>query len=176
MQTSHAQRITQLAKVVEDEQWSVVDVETKSQAVVNILIDAAMRDPPQLILSKQGAHSEDQNGAAINGTKTAKHLLVEDRSYFAVSATLQILSLLIEYLKVVINFPLLTTDVVGRVMEFLKAFNSRTCQVVLGAGAMRSAGLKNITAKHLGNLELTICTLVGRANCFHCYQLLHHSL
>ncbi|KAJ3504343.1 hypothetical protein NMY22_g17957 [Coprinellus aureogranulatus] len=37
----------------------------------------------------------------------------------------------------------------SRVIEFLKAFNSRTCQVVLGAGAMRSAGLKNITAKHL---------------------------
>lgn len=31
-----------------------------------------------------------------------------------------------------------------------QSFNSRTCQVVLGAGAMRSAGLKNITAKHLG--------------------------
>ena len=31
-----------------------------------------------------------------------------------------------------------------------QAFNSRTCQVVLGAGAMRSAGLKNITARHLG--------------------------
>lgn len=35
-----------------------------------------------------------------------------------------------------------------------KAFNSRTCQVVLGAGAMRSAGLKNITAKHLGTVGL----------------------
>jgi vacuolar protein sorting-associated protein 54 len=32
----------------------------------------------------------------------------------------------------------------------VQSFNSRTCQVVLGAGAMRSAGLKNITAKHLG--------------------------
>jgi vacuolar protein sorting-associated protein 54 len=41
-------------------------------------------------------------------------------------------------------------DTMSRVIEFLKGFNSRTCQVVLGAGAMRSAGLKNITAKHLG--------------------------
>ena len=155
MQNLHAQRISQLAKVVEDEQWSVVDVEYKQQAVVNLLIDSAMKDPPQFILSNQNASAESRSGAAANGTKTStKHLYVEDRPYFTVSATLQILTLLIDYLKIVVNFPLLTTDVVGRVMEFLKAFNSRTCQVVLGAGAMRSAGLKNITAKHLGQLEL----------------------
>ena len=30
-----------------------------------------------------------------------------------------------------------------------QTFNSRTCQLVLGAGAMSVAGLKSITAKHL---------------------------
>ena len=152
MQASHAQRITQSAKVVEDEQWSAVDVEAEAQAVVSIIVDSAMRDPPQLII-KNGI-SEMTTGQSknitSNGKKIAKQLIVEDHSYFTVSATLQVLSLLIEYLKFVINLSILTTDVVGRVIEFLKAFNSRTCQVVLGAGAMRSAGLKNITAKHLG--------------------------
>ena len=65
-------------------------------------------------------------------------------------ATLDVLVLLDDYLRVVVNLPLLTTDAMARVLELLKSFNSRTCQVVLGAGAMRSAGLKNITAKHLG--------------------------
>lgn len=58
--------------------------------------------------------------------------------------------LLLDYLRLVVNLTMLTTDSMSRIIEFLKAFNSRTCQVVLGAGAMRSAGLKNITAKHLG--------------------------
>lgn len=53
----------------------------------------------------------------------------------------------------IMNLPMLTTDTMSRVIELMKAFNSRTCQVVLGAGAMRSAGLKNITAKHLGMLS-----------------------
>ena len=79
-----------------------------------------------------------------------KHLRVEERAYFAVSATLDVLVLLVEYLKVIASLPLLATDTMARVIELLKSFNSRTCQVVLGAGAMRSAGLKNITAKHLG--------------------------
>ncbi len=30
-----------------------------------------------------------------------------------------------------------------------KVFNARTCQLVLGAGAMQTSGLKSITAKHL---------------------------
>lgn len=45
----------------------------------------------------------------------------------------------------------LTKDTINKVVEFLMTFNSRTCQLVLGAGAMRSAGLKHITAKHLGS-------------------------
>lgn len=31
----------------------------------------------------------------------------------------------------------------------MQVFNSRSCQLVLGAGAMQVAGLKSITAKHL---------------------------
>jgi len=34
-------------------------------------------------------------------------------------------------------------------LESLKLFNSRSSQLILGAGATRSAGLKNITTKHL---------------------------
>ncbi|KAK3836920.1 MAG: Vps54-like protein-domain-containing protein, partial [Linnemannia elongata] len=55
----------------------------------------------------------------------------------------------LKYLDILNNITALTTDVMQRIIELLKLFNSRTCQVILGAGAMRSAGLKNITAKHL---------------------------
>lgn len=92
------------------------------------------------------------NGTPRRSNNPGKHLKIEDRNYFAVGATLEVLMLLVDYLKVIMNLPMLTTDTMSRVIELLKAFNSRTCQVVLGAGAMRSAGLKNITAKHLGGL------------------------
>jgi vacuolar protein sorting-associated protein 54 len=90
------------------------------------------------------------NGFNPSTVTGSKHLYIDERTYFAVSATAEVLVLLLDYLRVVVNLSLLTTDTMSRVIEFLKAFNSRTCQVVLGAGAMRSAGLKNITAKHLG--------------------------
>lgn len=96
------------------------------------------------------------NGFNPASAAGSKHLRIDERTYFAVSATAEVLVLLLDYLRVVVNLSLLTTDTMGRVIEFLKAFNSRTCQVVLGAGAMRSAGLKNITAKHLGEWVLLL--------------------
>ncbi|PFH54158.1 hypothetical protein AMATHDRAFT_135672 [Amanita thiersii Skay4041] len=95
--------------------------------------------------SPLGSHPTPGNNSNAN----AKYLRIEQRTYFIVSATAEVLVLLQDYLRLVVNLSLLTTDTMSRVIEFLKAFNSRTCQVVLGAGAMRSAGLKNITAKHL---------------------------
>ncbi|KAH9989944.1 Vps54-like protein-domain-containing protein [Russula vinacea] len=92
---------------------------------------------------------------------TRKYLRIEERSHFAVSATQDTLLLLVDYLKVIVNLSLLTTDTMSRIIEFLKAFNSRTCQVVLGAGAMRSAGLKNITAKHLALASQSLSIVIA---------------
>ena len=103
--------------------------------------------PPHLSPNGSGSSSAKRRSAAHS---PGKHLHIEGRHFFAVSATLEVLALLADYIKVIINLDTLTTDSVSRTIELLKAFNSRTCQVVLGAGAMRSAGLKNITAKHLG--------------------------
>ena len=106
-------------------------------------------NPSSLSSTSSGSPASKRRSTAHN---TGKHLLIEGRHFFAVSATNEVLILLADYLKVIINLGSLTTDTVSRIIELLKAFNSRTCQVVLGAGAMRSAGLKNITAKHLGML------------------------
>jgi vacuolar protein sorting-associated protein 54 len=158
LQTFHQTRLSQAAKLVEDELWNPSDVPGDMQHIVDVLVDCAMRDPPELsskptTTSSSEASSSSEANAAVNGTSTpasSKHLKVEERTYFVVGATLQTLVLLVDYVRLVLALETLTTDTMARCIEFLKAFNSRTCQVVLGAGAMRSAGLKNITAKHLG--------------------------
>ena len=55
--------------------------------------------------------------------------------------------------------------------SILQHFNSRTCQLVLGAGAVEAVGLKTITARHLGEkplspLSLCLCTNLIIANFF----------
>jgi len=53
------------------------------------------------------------------------------------------------FLHLVVGIPSMTTDIAASLVGYLQLFNSRCTQLILGAGATRSAGLKNITAKHL---------------------------
>ncbi|KAL8161855.1 hypothetical protein V2J09_013344 [Rumex salicifolius] len=57
--------------------------------------------------------------------------------------------MLSEYIDMNNSLPALSSEVIHRVVEILKFFNTRTCQLVLGAGAMQVSGLKSITSKHL---------------------------
>jgi vacuolar protein sorting-associated protein 54 len=157
----HAQRLSRSAKVVEEELWAPAEVNRLHQDIVNTIVDGAVQDPrswklqPEGLISNGNGTPTSPNGAQ-NGSakleKASKFLHIESRTYYTVGATLQTLSLAMDYLNLIVNLPILTLDTMSRMVEFLKSFNSRTCQVVLGAGAMRSAGLKNITAKHLGGL------------------------
>ncbi|KAG0216152.1 hypothetical protein BGX33_000416 [Mortierella sp. NVP41] len=115
-----------------------------------------MDDHDSFIRSRLG--SKGTNGSISNGKGDSKAaeapaptrvLSIRDEVFFVVGCSLVLLDILAEYLDILNNITALTTDVMQRIIELLKLFNSRTCQVILGAGAMRSAGLKNITAKHL---------------------------
>ncbi|WVR03759.1 hypothetical protein IAU60_000754 [Kwoniella sp. DSM 27419] len=155
----HAKRLTRSAKLVEEEQWSQVDVTPVVQHVVNLLIQSAVSDPSECYIPPR--EPSISGNTTSNGSESQKQLSIEERSYFVVGATAESLILLSDYLKVVINLELVVTDVMSRIVEFLKSFNSRTCQVVLGAGAMRSAGLKNITAKHLALASQSLSVIIS---------------
>lgn len=142
----HATRLQASAKLVEEEQWSQVEVPASTQSGVDLLVASAMRDPPSWDLTTSGASS--------------KNLSIEDATFFLVQATVGTLNMLVDYGKLVVSLDLVVTDVMSRIIEYLKSFNSRTCQVVLGAGAMRSAGLKNITAKHLALASQSLSVIV----------------
>ncbi|EIW51753.1 Vps54-domain-containing protein [Trametes versicolor FP-101664 SS1] len=198
LQHFHQTQLSLSAKLVEDEQWNAAEVAPSVQRIVDMMVDASIQDPPELLLNRPPSDTlsplpppspaPSSPSLTVNGlpprpssplpspnfppspgraarrrsaNAPTKHLRVEDRPFFAVSATLDVLVLLIEYLKVIVNLPLLVTDTMSRVIELLKSFNSRTCQVVLGAGAMRSAGLKNITAKHLALASQSLAIMIS---------------
>jgi vacuolar protein sorting-associated protein 54 len=167
LQAFHQGRLNQSAKLVEDEQWGPTLVSAALQRTVDVLIDSAVKDAPELVIQPPPTTPTPNSTSGTTPDSTAlpnpepasaakKHIKIEDKTYFTVPATSEVLGLVVDYLKVIVNLNMLTTDTMSRIIEFLKAFNSRTCQVVLGAGAMRSAGLKNITAKHLGSFPLHV--------------------
>ncbi|XP_022721290.1 vacuolar protein sorting-associated protein 54, chloroplastic-like isoform X2 [Durio zibethinus] len=83
------------------------------------------------------------------GKPTTQTLEYGGVGYHMVNCGLILLKMLSEYIDMNHLLPALSLEVVHRVVEILKFFNTRTCQLVLGAGAMQVSGLKSITSKHL---------------------------
>ncbi|KAG8743896.1 hypothetical protein FRC10_011186 [Ceratobasidium sp. 414] len=154
----HSQRISESAKLVEEETWAAVDVSPKFQRLVLALIEAAVSNPPEILI--QPSTTAAPSGEGTSDGPSPKYITIEDQQFYVVGATLQAFRLLVDYLSIIANLPLLTIDVMPKIIEFLKAFNSRTCQVVLGAGALRSAGLKNITARHLALASQSLTVMI----------------
>ncbi|KAJ7969242.1 Vacuolar protein sorting-associated protein 54 chloroplastic [Quillaja saponaria] len=80
---------------------------------------------------------------------TSQSLLYKGVGYHMVNCGLILVKMLSEYIDMNNFLPALSSEIVHRVVEILKFFNTRTCQLVLGAGAMQVSGLKSITSKHL---------------------------
>jgi len=141
LQAFHGKRLQDSAKLVEDEQWAQVEVSQKSQRIMDVIIDCAIKDAAEVIFAKPSAANGVANGASptpgvetppstapiANGaeaglavTGNAKYLKVEERTYYVVSATMQVLQLVIDYLKVIVNLPLMSMECMSRLVEFLK--------------------------------------------------------
>lgn len=74
---------------------------------------------------------------------------VNGQSYVVVGAALFFLPQMFEYCSCVDDLPTAAPDLLTRLVELLKTFNSRTCQLVLGAGALSLVGLKTISSRNL---------------------------
>jgi vacuolar protein sorting-associated protein 54 len=109
----HAIRLTQSAKLVEEEIWTQIDVPSIPQHAVNLLIESAVSDPPECRFPPSATHTNGDTGLS-------KVLSVEDKTFFVVKATAESLVLLKDYLGIVINLELVVTDVMARIIEFLK--------------------------------------------------------
>ncbi|XP_051134830.1 vacuolar protein sorting-associated protein 54, chloroplastic [Andrographis paniculata] len=83
------------------------------------------------------------------GKSTHKMLYFKGVGYHMVNCGLYLVKMMSEYVDMNNCLPTLSAEVVHRVAEILKTFNSRTAHLVLGANALQVSGLRSITARHL---------------------------
>ncbi|XP_062084241.1 vacuolar protein sorting-associated protein 54, chloroplastic [Humulus lupulus] len=163
----HESRMTKIKAVLDQETWVEVDVPDEFQAIVTSLSfsealisedsdDAQEKSAPVsetieknkvdvIISSTENNHTNTKE----RGKSTSQTLLYKDVGYHMVNCGLILLKMLSEYVDMNNSLSTLSSEIVHRVVEILKFFNTRTCQLVLGAGAMQVSGLKSITSKHL---------------------------
>lgn len=109
--------------MVEEEQWVQIDVPADAQRAVDLLVGSAMSDPIEYKMDPVSTASNN-NGKPdpqdVPATATAKILKIEEQSFNVVSATLRSVVLLQDYAKVVVNLDVIVSDVMNRIVEYLK--------------------------------------------------------
>ncbi|ODQ54159.1 Vps54-domain-containing protein [Saitoella complicata NRRL Y-17804] len=155
----HSDRMARQAGTVERDQWSLEEVPASVQQSVNRIVAAMTKDSEEWL-------NDLRVGAEPPKTKTngdegrSRSLDIEDQSFYVPVSTIVLMDALEVYEKLLVAIPVLGIDIVANMLDILKLFNSRTCQVILGAGATKSAGLKNITAKHLAMASQSLSVVI----------------
>ncbi|XP_022239536.1 vacuolar protein sorting-associated protein 54-like isoform X2 [Limulus polyphemus] len=134
----HEERKTKLSLILDNEPWKQADVPVEFQDLVDHVLQSGM-----LTLPKRESNS-------INTPRNPRdHLIVGDETFKVVGTVLILLKMIVEYCQCAEDNPMVSPDLLTRLLDLLKNFNSRTCQLVLGAGAIQLTGLKTITTRNL---------------------------
>jgi len=136
-----------IAVILESEKWKQAEVAAEFQSITNAIVS---HQPPLKESSSSSSSSDATAAAESSSGNNTMLLLVGQQECRTVNSALLFLKMLLEYLECVRELPSLHPQILQSIVELLKVFNSRTCQLVLGAGAMHVARLRSITAKHLG--------------------------
>uniref|UniRef100_A0A8D3BHU8 Vacuolar protein sorting-associated protein 54 n=1 Tax=Scophthalmus maximus TaxID=52904 RepID=A0A8D3BHU8_SCOMX len=132
----HDERKTKLSLLLDNERWKQAEVPAEFQELVNSIADGRISLP-------------ERKTPGPDDRKPAEFLLVNGQKYAVVGTVLLLIRMFLEYCQCVNDIPSIATDMLTRLSDFLKHFNSRSCQLVLGAGALQLVGLKTITTKNL---------------------------
>ncbi|XP_067115799.1 vacuolar protein sorting-associated protein 54 isoform X1 [Osmerus mordax] len=132
----HEERKTKLSLLLDNERWKQAEVPAEFQDLVNSISDGRITLPERKPIA-----SEDR--------KPSEYLHIDGQKYAVVGTVLLLIRIFLEYCQCVNDIPSIATDMLTRLSDLLKHFNSRSCQLVLGAGALQVVGLKTITTKNL---------------------------
>ena len=137
-----------LISALEHDQWKTAPISKYVQDIVTDLEDAA--------LYNGGGGGEGRERRMSDPGEAVDAVALGGDNFRLVPSVVvfvQSLSNLITYSR---KLPQLTTEVTHRMIELFKIYNALSCSLILGAAAMEKAGLKSISAKHLGSIAMAL--------------------
>lgn len=152
-----------LVEVMDSDRWDAKDFGDSENAILNRILDASTKDvetwsdTSKIWTSgeedKDLKNKQPENGNAlpVNGSSKDKvrSAIIDEQKYILSESATAMMRSIEDFQFLMANIPNMIQDISFGLLESLKLFNSRSSQLILGAGATRSAGLKNITTKHL---------------------------
>lgn len=135
-QKFHSERKSKLSLLLDNERWKIAEVPGEFQKMINHI--------------SKGNFMWTKIDDTANGPSVATPMLmVGDEPFALVGAALILVQIVSEYSRCASHLPIVAMQMGRNVIDLLRTFNSRCCQLVLGAGAVHVAGLKMITISNL---------------------------
>ncbi|KYK61548.1 Vacuolar protein sorting-associated protein 54 [Drechmeria coniospora] len=159
VQRNRDMEMQKLAVGMESDQWVAKDFTEKNGKLLDLVLKSSTEDGSDWMDSSKiwvpyreferdlaEPTMDDTNGASKDKVRSA---VIEFESFMLPNSAILCLEGMNNFMHLIAGIPSMTTDVAASLIAYLQLFNSRCTQLILGAGATRSAGLKNINAKHL---------------------------
>ncbi|KAH9904681.1 putative GARP complex component [Xylariomycetidae sp. FL2044] len=149
-----------LAQGMEFDKWSAKDFAEEHTVLLDRILESSTQDNS---VWSEGSniwmqHSEadgsatngrarsESNGATKEKTRSA---MIEGEGFILPHSAILCLEGMSHFLHLITGIPSMAPDISTSLIAYLQLFNSRCTQLILGAGAIATAGLKRITARHL---------------------------
>lgn len=137
IQRFHNERRNKLTLLLDNERWKKAEVPAEFQAMADHICQV-------------GAFGKTESRDGDSEKPPASFLILDKEPYSVVGVALMAMRMVGEYCRAGEDTGAGAPVAGSALAELLRLFNSRSCQLVLGAGALQSAGLKTITATNLG--------------------------
>jgi vacuolar protein sorting-associated protein 54 len=161
----------QLAQAMDSDRWDSKEFDEADNAVLSRILTGMTNDPPEWhhagsLLNgvtdiPNGSVAQEANGDAKERSKKPVPTVVDEEKYFVSQSSVVVLQGIDRFETLLSAIPSISAEVSSNLCDYLKLFNSRLCQLILGAGAMQSAGLKRINTKHLAIASQTLSFLIA---------------
>ena len=144
----HDERKRKLRQMLDLEQWkSAHNMSEDFQSLCTELVN--MKDNSSLVAIYLRFKNNKSNPSPKSSSKAPAFITLNNEKYVLVGAVINLVYMILEYCEYAQEISFLSPDLLLRLIELLKLFNSRTSQLVLGAEALQIAGLKTISARTL---------------------------
>ncbi|KAJ5223332.1 hypothetical protein N7468_007874 [Penicillium chermesinum] len=147
-----------IVEVMDADKWDARDFGEPEVTIMTRILDASTKDVDAWVDASKIWMTPEENkpgpsdqSPAANGSgkEKVRSAVIDEQKYILPDSALVIMRSIEEFEFLMASIPNMIQDIAPQLLEILKLFNSRSSQLILGAGATRSAGLKNITTKHL---------------------------
>lgn len=157
-----------IADTLDADRWEAKEFKTADNEILVRILQGMNKTPPEwTAFAKLWMEDTKDTQPHTNGDSTKEpsdkasstSAVIDEQKFVLVDSAIEAIRGIDRFSTLIVGVPTLTVDITNRLLDYLKLFNSRCCQLVLGAGATRSAGLKNITTKNLA-LASQACSFI----------------